>query len=68
MTTFSQRHYIAVAKELRDALASVQWMHESKHAGAKDMHHIVVQYLTSIFVEDNPRFDMDKFINACWPE
>ena len=49
MSSFSRRHYIAVAKIIRDA--------ETKNQIAKD--------LAKMFSDDNSRFDFQRFFTAC---
>ncbi len=53
----SKKHYEAVA----DAMARVMW---TDHMDPATMT-AVIWSLSSVFQEDNPRFDKDRFISAC---
>lgn len=55
---FSKRHYVAIAEVLRAN-------QPGKHYAARRTHHRwIVDQLANMFVQDNPRFDWQRFLNA----
>jgi len=56
----TRKDYELIAETFRDMLAvAVLWDDEAKGIGA------IARVLATRLEEDNPRFDRDKFLNAC---
>ena len=58
---FSRRHYEAIAHALRNARPEKHW-DANKHA----QFLITVDRLSNAFAEDNPKFNREKFLAACY--
>ncbi len=56
---FTQRHFVAIAKEIAEAL----WQTEREPAAQEGVRLLKVR-LMSLFQRTNPRFDWDRFDDA----
>lgn len=56
MASMSRKTYVTVAEILNDA----------RHAGSSETAtEEIAESLAWMFAQDNPRFDHDRFMNAC---
>jgi hypothetical protein len=61
MSAFSHRHYEAIAEIIADVSESVS-IGEILHAEAGE---VMIRSLELLFEEDNPKFNLQRFRNAC---
>jgi hypothetical protein len=64
MSAFSHRHYEAIAWVIANVSESVS-IGEISYAEAGE--RLIVD-LERMFVQDNPKFDLERFRMACWKE
>ena len=57
----TRKHYIALAGALRDAMASCAPIGKPDTIFAAR----VIEYVMDVLKTDNPRFDRDRFVEAC---
>jgi hypothetical protein len=56
----SKKHYIAIAREVREILADMDGNNAAIHAIG-----LLASRLACIFKDDNPAFDRQRFLTAC---
>lgn len=61
MSMFAHRHYEAIAEIIADVCESVS-IGEITHAEAGE---VMIRSLELLFEEDNPKFNLVRFRNAC---
>lgn len=61
MSMFSHRHYEAVAEIIADVSESVS----VGEIGKDEAGEIIIRSLELLFEEDNPKFNLQRFRNAC---
>ncbi len=59
----TKKDYIKIAKSIKDNTGDDYY--DEGHMVYKDG---IIQDLCAVFLEDNPNFDKDKFIKACYGE
>jgi len=57
---FTRRHYVAIAEVLKQA-------REAEVAAGIGKRELAKVKLALMFAADNPRFDIEKFFDACEP-
>jgi len=79
MAKWSAQHYNALAKEIRDLFPIYEVtrdvpesgiIKDSFNAAVEGKQDVLMNLMISLcyrFIEDNPRFDPVKFLNACSP-
>ena len=61
MSAFAHRHYEAIAEIIADVSESVS-IGEILHAEAGE---VLIRSLELLFIDDNPKFDIERFRMAC---
>lgn len=62
---FTKQHYVAIAAVLRANQPGKPVANSSKeHRARCDHHRCIVDQLANLFVQDDPQFDWQKFIDA----
>jgi len=61
MGAFAHRHYEAIAEIIADVSESVS-IGEILHAEAGE---VLIRSLELLFIDDNPKFDVERFRMAC---
>ena len=63
MTTYSRKAYEATAKILKEADKAI--ILEADRINPGQLHDQIVDSFIELFEADNPRFDRDRFVDAC---
>lgn len=62
---YSKRHYEETARILREAYMNFSDAVEDENSTIHIMFHRIRIDFENLFIKDNPRFDVYRFINAC---